>query len=421
MPALPRILRASTALLAAAALAVSSAASTPAQTLGPDGKPVTNDAGVTFGVAAHRGGMDQWPENSVEAYTHSVAAGFDMIEADIVFTSDGYGVMNHFDTLHDRCTDAGRAIHTMTLEEVQQVRCEDLNGDKVVPIPTFEDLADVLAGQTDTGLMLDLKTYTGQSTASRQTWARSAVQLVKSHGLLDQTEFITFYWASMLPAIRDEAPDSYVLALEHGGLNLDRVRLAASLGADGYGVPMEKTSAFLASYVKSLGMDSTPWQVFDEEQRAFTISYGGKHQLFISNSPSTTQARLLDGTIDINPVRKPTTTTLDAPVTISKATYKAKVKKYPKVGTSIVPADAIPMLRDVTLTVKVTGGKGKGHLYVGAYSAPTSTGTTVRLPDGTKTLTLRAPLGDGRKLRIYTTRTVELRVKVTAYARIRFN
>lgn len=415
-----RFTRPLAALVVAAALTVPASPAASARTTGPGGDPVTNDAGVTFGILSHRGGRLEWPENSVEAYTHSVAAGFDAIETDIVFTSDGRGVMSHYDTLTDRCTQAGRAIHQMTLAQVAEVRCKDLSGQFTVPIPTFEQLAEALAADDEVGLTLDIKTYTGQSAAGRRSWAKKAIGLVKEHGLLSRTSVISFKWDTVLPTILAAAPKMYVLALDYGTMDLDRVRLAAKLGAGGYGIRMKYTSAYLATYVKAKGMDSVPWEVVGTEARAFTIHYGGPLQLFSTDTPTTSRRELVEGVIDLNPVPNPTTTTLDAPVTISDTTYRADRKQYKVVGTKAVPDAALAMLRDVTVTVTVTGGTGTGSLYIGASSSPTSSSTRVALPASGRTVTVRAPLGDGRKLRLWTTRTVKLTVKVVAYTRVRF-
>jgi len=420
MAALTHLVRATSAVLVTMALALTSGPVAPATTLGTDGKAVTNAAGTTFGVLSHRGGAGQWPENSAVAYRNSVAEGFDSIETDIVFTADGIGVMSHYDVLPTRCTKAGRSIHLMTIAEVASVRCADLTGAMVVPIPTFRELAAILAGHTDVRLTLDIKSYPGQSRSGKRLWASRAVRLVRDAGLLRQTSILTFYWADALPVIRKYAPKAYVLALDNGTIKLDRVRLAARLGADGFGIKMKYTSASFARYVKAKGMDSVPWEVLGREHLAFTIAYGGKLQLFSSDTPTTTRADLLAGRINLNPVATPTRTTLPIPKTVSSGTYLAGKRHYPRVLTTAVPAADVAMLRDVRLAVTVTGGRGKGSLYVGAMSSPLASSVRVALPKGKRTLTITAPLGDGGKLRIYTTRTVKLTVRVVSYTRMRF-
>lgn len=420
MSSTTRLAQAATAMLAAVLLVLTVPTPAPARTVGPDGEPITNQDGVTFGVLAHRGGADEAPENSVEAYTASVAAGFDGIEADIVFTRDGRGVMSHNDKLPTRCTQAGKSIHKLTYAQVAEVRCANLKGKKVVPIPTFEQLAEILKTNPEVGLTLDIKSYSGQSASGKRTWADKAMRLVQKHGLLERTKVLTFYWSDVLPTIRKYAKDNYVQALDNRALDLDRVRLAAKLGADAYGIKMKHTSAFLARYVKSKGMDSTPWEVRGD-QIAFTIHYGGRTQLLMTDSPTKTRAALVGGRINLDPVPKPVTTKLKKAVTISKATYKADKRYYPAVLGKAIPSSAGTQLDTVTVAITVTKGPGKGSVSVGAASEPLANSVRAALPKGTKTITLKAPLGDGGKLRISTTRKVKLTVKVTAYTRIQFS
>lgn len=420
MPALPRSVRTAVALVTAATLLMTLPPSALAGTVGGDGKPITNSAGVTFGVAAHRGGALEWPENSLDAFAASAAAGFDSIETDILFTKDGRAVLSHNDKLPTRCTNAGKSIHRLTLAQVELVRCADLTGRKVVPITTFEQLTSILTAHRDVGLILDIKSYSGQTASGQRKYAAKAIALVKKHELLDRTSIISFHWKAALPAIRKAAPKVSVLALDTGAVDLDRVRLAAKLGANGYGIRMKDTSAYLARYVKSRGMDSAPWAVQGDEQRAFVIHYAGLRQLLLTDAPTNTRADLIAGRIDLNPVPRPVTTTLTKPITISSTTYKVNKRQYKKVLGKAVPAARVAQLDTVTVAITVHKGPGKGRVHVGANSSPLSSSARAALPKGTKTIQLKTPLGDGGKLRIHTTKKVKLTVKVLAYTRIRF-
>lgn len=414
------LLRTAAAGIAAVALAVQLPAPAPARTLDGAGQPVTNAAGVTFGVLAHRGGAHQWPENSLEAFTNSAAAGFDAIETDVLFTSDGHAVLNHYDRLPARCTHAGQQVHRMTLAQVSKVRCADLAGRKVVPIPTFEALGEVLAGHPEVGLVLDIKSYSGQSAAGKRSYATRAISLARSHGLLARTSIVSFHWAAALPAIRKVAPALPVLALDDRKLDLGRVRLAARLGANAFGIRMRDTSAYLARYIRANGLDPAPWKVVGDEQLAFAIHYGGRVQLLSSDRPAVMRADLLSGRVELDPVPKPVTTGLRRPVTISDTTYRAgKPGNKPVLGKA-VPESGLSQLDTVTLAITVRNGPGKGRLYVGATSSPQSSSVALDLPRGTRTLTVAAPLGNGGRVRIEASRTVRLKVKVTAYTRVRF-
>ncbi len=391
-----------------------------AQTLGRDGAPITNTAGTTFQVVAHRGGSGQWPENSVVAYSGSGAAGYDAIETDLAFTKDGVGVMSHDDTLPERCTNAGSKIHLMTLSQVQAVRCADLEGNLVVPIPTFAELAGVLAQYPTLKLTLDLKSYDGHSGSGRATYATRAMALLKKHGLVSRTRIVTYYWRSMLPSIRKASKSIYVVAYDAIKLDLARVRKAKSMGANGYGIRMVDTSAFLARYVRAVGLELVPWQISGTQQRAFSIYYAGRTHAFLTDHPASLQSSLVAGKINLNPVASAALTELAVPVTISTGVYKAGVKKYPLVIGPAVPATSVTALDTVRIVVAVTGGRGTGRVYAGPRSG--SLGSVSKaLPKGSGTLTMSVPVGDDGKIRVYTTSTVTLSVAVAAYTNIRFS
>lgn len=405
------------ALVAGAGLAPSASA----RTLGQDGKPITNANGVVFGVTAHRGGALERPENSLEAFQYSVEQDFDAIETDLLFTLDGHGVMSHNDTLPSRCSHAGQKLHLMTLDEVREVRCADLNGELTVPIPTFEEFATAVAN-SPMSIALDVKTYPGQPASGEREYARRAVLLLQQYGLTERAGIVSFRWATALPVIRELAPNLRVTALDNKPMNLSRVALAAKLGATGYGVKVENSPVNLLTYTRSLGVVPVPWDVRGDEALAYSLYFGSSIRHLSTDTPAATRAALIAGEIDINPKPKHVRTSLPTPVTIAKkATYKAKKRKYPVVMGVAVPADQLAMLETVTLSVKVTKGPGKGYLYGGAAGSPLKSSVKVKLPKGTKTVKLKVPVGDAGKIRLYTSRKATLKVTAVEYTHLRFN
>lgn len=388
-------------------------------TLTETGAPITNRAGQTFVVVAHRGGMDSWPQNSVEAYQHAAEADFEAIEADIVFTKDLLPVMTHDDLVQPHCTSAGLRIHNLTWAEVSQIRCADRSGELTVPIPTFAELAAIIAAHPGVGLFLDIKSFAGQSAASRRAYAKWSVDLVKKAGLLDRTRFITFSWDKTLPTLRKYAPQAYLVALDHAKLSFSNAKLAARLGADAYGVGARYSTATLARYVRSLGMDYNPWQLTDREAFASSIYFGPKKLWLSSDSPGLLQEQLRAGTLDINPAAVPVTQTLLAPVKISAATYRAKKLYYPTVRGTAVPATDEPMLESINLKVRISGLAGKAKLYLGGRGTAYR---EVKLTISKKTKTVQATviMGNAGKLRIWCDHKVKLTVEVTGYTRLRF-
>ncbi len=68
---------------------------------------------------AHRGGAEEFPENTLRAFRHAVDLGFTHIETDVHATSDGVAVAFHDSTL-DRVTDARGAIADLDWHQVKQ-------------------------------------------------------------------------------------------------------------------------------------------------------------------------------------------------------------------------------------------------------------------------------------------------------------
>ena len=72
-------------------------------------------------IAAHRGGGDNNPENTMLAFREAVnTIGVDIIESDLYLTKDGYLVFNHNDYIDETCNVNG----DISLEEVKAL-CED--------------------------------------------------------------------------------------------------------------------------------------------------------------------------------------------------------------------------------------------------------------------------------------------------------
>lgn len=72
-------------------------------------------------IIAHRGGANEYPENSIESFDAMRAAGFTHIETDAHATSDGVAVFAH-DPQLDRTTDATGNIADYTWSELSKVK-----------------------------------------------------------------------------------------------------------------------------------------------------------------------------------------------------------------------------------------------------------------------------------------------------------
>ncbi|MDG2043103.1 MAG: glycerophosphodiester phosphodiesterase family protein [Maricaulis sp.] len=118
-------------------------------------------------VIAHRGASGLRPEHTLEGYALAVAQGADVIEPDLVMTSDGFLIVRHdrylstSTNISDLPEFAGRRrvsdgrddwwAEDLTLDEIQTLRArQPFNGrslefDDQFSIPTFEDVLDLAA------------------------------------------------------------------------------------------------------------------------------------------------------------------------------------------------------------------------------------------------------------------------------------
>lgn len=77
-----------------------------------------------FRAYAHRGGAREAPENSLAAFRHAAALGFECLETDVRPTRDGVAVLMHDATL-DRTTDGSGRVHAHSWRDVRSHRLAD--------------------------------------------------------------------------------------------------------------------------------------------------------------------------------------------------------------------------------------------------------------------------------------------------------
>lgn len=109
----------------------------------PTGYPYLDDVPTPLAFA-HRGGAEHPDlpglENTLTAFRHAHALGYDYLETDVHATSDGVLLAFH-DTVLDRVTDLRGPVEGMTLAEVRRARVGP--GER---IPTLAELVDALPG-----------------------------------------------------------------------------------------------------------------------------------------------------------------------------------------------------------------------------------------------------------------------------------
>ena len=88
-------------------------------------------------IIAHRGAVDQFNENTIEAYEQSIKDGADWIEIDLRMTSDGVLIPMH-DVDIDRTTTGTGEVNDLTWEQIS--RFQTVKNNYLAPIPSLEEV-----------------------------------------------------------------------------------------------------------------------------------------------------------------------------------------------------------------------------------------------------------------------------------------
>lgn len=134
----------------------------------------------------HRGLCGEAPENTLTAFKLSKKVGFDYVECDVAFTSDGAAVLLH-DTTIDRTSNGSGNIAELTLEHVRSLdfgswKSARFAGEK---IPTFKEFI-ALCKSLGLHAYIELK-------AGTTTQIKDLVKTVRMYGMRENVSFISFF------------------------------------------------------------------------------------------------------------------------------------------------------------------------------------------------------------------------------------
>lgn len=147
---------------------------------------------------AHRGYSVGAPENTIPAYIEAKKRGFNYVECDISWTSDGVAVLLHDDTI-DRTSDGTGNIAEMTYAQALEYDFGSWFSDSFVgtKIATFEEFMRFCRA-VGLNVYVDLKT-----TGLTQDRVTKLVEAVKSAGMAGRVTYISFYSSTALTYVKN--------------------------------------------------------------------------------------------------------------------------------------------------------------------------------------------------------------------------
>jgi glycerophosphoryl diester phosphodiesterase len=139
-----------------------------------------------LGYIAHRGSSVLAPSNSLKAFELAGDFGYEAVEVDVQYTSDGVPVIMHDSTV-DATTDGTGEVASMTLSEIKSLQLDtDFLGkdDEIIRVPTFEETIKVCK----------IKNLIMNIDCSKMVWTEDImhdiVSRLKKYNMLDYCFFV---------------------------------------------------------------------------------------------------------------------------------------------------------------------------------------------------------------------------------------
>jgi len=242
-------------------------------------------------LAAHRGGAQLWPENSLCAFRESLALGVDLVEADIHLTVDGGLAVIHDATLR-RTTDRRGRVRTRTAAELRLARLRGpdrrLTNEHV---PMLEEVLAIVAAAGG-GVLIEVKApsrglgvrYFPRSRirpgARYQGLEERVVAALTSANLLERANLMSFNPAVIECArtLAPTLPTTLLVSTMHSRLAharpADTVAWALRYGATDVGLKHTLVDETVVEAARAVGVRVGVWTVNDERDMRRMIALG---------------------------------------------------------------------------------------------------------------------------------------------------
>lgn len=191
------------------------------------------DDGDGFIVIAHRGASAYFPENTMAAFRGAVQMRAEMIELDILLSSDGVPVVFHDATLEDH-TDGEGPVDQYTLEELQQLDAGSWYSTEYAgeQIPTLEEVLAFASGKIALNIEIKSEAVTDSAGGGIE---EKALALVEKYDMKQHVLFSSFDYRALrhLKQLAPEVPVALLYNPKISGKKLPS-ELVAEYGVDAF-------------------------------------------------------------------------------------------------------------------------------------------------------------------------------------------
>jgi glycerophosphoryl diester phosphodiesterase len=232
---------------------------------------------------AHRGGAQLMPENTLAAFADALGRGCDGVELDVQLTRDGVPVVHHdFRLMADAARkegvwlrEAGPRIKDSSLEELRQFDVGTVRPGSdyalrrpllkpvQATVPTLEEVVALAASaQRRFLLFVELKCDGSEDSATPETLADGAYDIIAAEDCLDSVIFVGFDWRA-LARIRSRAPTAqcwFTTDKLHGDAR-PVIEMVSGAGAQGWFPHFADATQDNVDYARARNLKIGAWTV----------------------------------------------------------------------------------------------------------------------------------------------------------------
>ena len=162
-------------------------------------------------LAAHRGYMSDYPENTMLAFREALLLDIDQIETDVHMTKDGELILMH-DHSVDRTTDGTGLISEMTFEEIRALDAGSWKDPRFAgeKVPTLRELLELMQDYPDKEVNIEFKDYPCLSGEFAYRSADKILDMIEEFGMKDRI-YVNSFAGDILEYVAKKAPGRYRL------------------------------------------------------------------------------------------------------------------------------------------------------------------------------------------------------------------
>lgn len=203
---------------------------------------------------AHRGGVLEYDENTIQAFQETYNKGIRGYEIDIRITKDGHLVIFHDETL-DRIVGLSTGIEKLTLKEIKGLKTKKGN-----VIPTLDEVLTFFNDKP--GLYVEFEMKTNKPVYDEKTLLKYCDDLyAKVHAAKPSASsyVLTSFDKKPLTYLKTKYPAVDLLFIKAEALNQSVLDEAKAMGIKRLGCRVEKTTREMVQSAKKQGFSVSLW------------------------------------------------------------------------------------------------------------------------------------------------------------------